>query len=318
MVTSAISAISNLAPGKKLTIHLIYRNIPKETLETLKQFFDEKFATQFKFYETPNNLAEIFHNESCPEKHISNAMFDRLFIHKLIPEINKAIYLDADIIVEKDLSKLYETNLKNNIIGAVIEPAFEYDVKKYGYNAIRLMKLDIDTHYFNSGVLLLDLAKLRKTNFIDKCSKYFNKHIKNIIWPDQDVLNGVLGHKTHFLSPEFNSEVYENNIMANEYQNYFDFYGKSLPYSEQDIQIATYAPTILHFVGPNKPWIHPGKYYIHKEKYWKYYNMSPWKNKDSMLVEKKLINTSLQLNHQKITDKPILFQKTFDNYKLKL
>lgn len=288
MVVSAISAISNLAADKHMHLHLIYRDISKNSLEMLEQFFDEKFNVKFSYYSIPKNLTKIFNNKHCPEAHISNAMFDRLFIHEIITGIDKTLYLDADTVVIGDLSKLYEINLHANYIGAVVEPAFEYDIKQVGYNAIRLMKIDINTHYFNSGILLMNLNKLRKINFIKKCKKYFNKNQKEIIWPDQDILNGILGSHTYFIPPKFNAEIYEGRVMSIDYHDYFDFYGKTLPYSEQEIHEAINFPAILHFVGSNKPWIHPGKYSLCKEKYWKYYNLSPWGNNDSFLIEKKL------------------------------
>ena len=68
-------------------------------------------------------------------------------------------------------------------------------------------------------------------------------------------------------------------------------------YEFETIQEAIDNPTIIHFVGAYKPWIHPGKYFLHKEKYWKYFNLSPWANKDSNLVWKRLQETKKGLNN---------------------
>jgi len=301
MVVSAISAIKNLAAGKKISLYLLYRDVPEADLKMLKQFFRTKFNVEFVYRAVPAHLANIFNNDCCPEKHISNAMFDRLFIHKLIPEIDCAIYLDADTVVTGDLNELYEIDLQGKCLGAMIEVPFEYDIKTVGYNAIRLLKLDIDTFYFNSGVLLLDLKKLRKINFIQKCQEYFNKYQENIIWPDQDILNGVLGKHTHFILPKFNAEVYDGAMAAADYRDFFDFYGKTLPYTKHEIYAAINVPVVLHFLGRAKPWIHPGKYSLHKEKYWQYYNLSPWQDRNSMLVEKKLTLAVLNRKPQAYT-----------------
>ncbi|MGD9153549.1 MAG: glycosyltransferase family 8 protein [Gammaproteobacteria bacterium] len=290
MVASAISAIRNLNSKCQAHIHLLYRNIELSALIELQDFFWKKFQAKFDFYAVPKKLAKKFNNKKCPQKYISDAMFDRLFIHKLIPKLNKTIYIDADTIVTGDLSELYYTDLNDNYIGAVIEPPFEFDEKTHGYDAIRHMKLDIDTFYFNSGVLLMDLNKLRKINFIKKCQNYFNKYINNIVWPDQDILNGVLGEKTLFIAPKFNSSVYDNIMTSQDYYEYLEFYGKSLCYSDDEVQTSINQPVILHYVGAYKPWIHPGKYSLHKDQYWKYYNMSPWKTKDSTTIEKILLN----------------------------
>lgn len=288
MVTSAISAMENLSAGRKISLYLIYRDIPAETIDMGVEFFHERYGMKLNTVKLPADKSRIFTSEICPEKHISDAMFDRLFIHEIVPEIDKAIYLDADTIVNGDLSELYDIDLGTSSLGAVIEPGFDYKIEEYGYTATRLAHLDIESHYFNSGVLLLNLPKLRQIDLVKRCQETYVKYKNHLIWLDQDMLNILFGAETCYLPPKFNSEVFDNASFSAEFRNYFNFYGKTAPYSDEAIQQAIDNPAVIHYVGPYKPWIHPGEYYIHKEKYWKYFNLSPWRNEDSLLVEKKL------------------------------
>jgi lipopolysaccharide biosynthesis glycosyltransferase len=288
MVISAISVIENLASDFQVSLYLIYRDLSQSVINMVVNFFEQRFATKLLCYQMPADKARIFTNERCPEKHISDAMFDRLFIHEIITDIDRAIYLDADTIVNGDLNELYAIDIGKSILGGVIEPGFDYKIEQYGYTATRLANLDIESHYFNSGVLLLNLVNFRHLDLIKLCQEAYVKYNNYLMWPEQDILNILFGTRTYFLPPKFNSEVYDNAAFAHEFYNYFNFYGKTVPYDTTEIQQAISNPTVIHFVGPHKPWIHPGDYFLHKEKYWKYYNLSPWCNEDSLLVEEKL------------------------------
>jgi lipopolysaccharide biosynthesis glycosyltransferase len=113
-------------------------------------------------------------------------MYSRFLIPLLKSEIDKAIYLDSDLIVLKDIKKLYSIDLENKPIGAV--PHF----LKYKKNP-----------YFNSGVLLIDCKKWRQERYIDKLLE-LGKNYKNGAFPDQDILNDCFKNNYKILDNQFN------------------------------------------------------------------------------------------------------------------
>lgn len=216
-----------------------------------------------------NGILKIYEKESYIEifeiikklktgLHFRYTMYFRLILDIiLIENIDKIIYLDPDIIINDDIKNLYEINLKNNYLGAIIED--------YSDESKKRLKLK-NKNYYNSGILLINL-KLWRENFIGiKILEFIKKlDFENIIYPDQDIINLF-----------FNSnEILEINPLWNVHNEYL----KSKNYNVDEFKI-------IHFTGNIKPWhyrcLHPYKNY-----YFKYLSISEYKNfkfKDKNLV----------------------------------
>lgn len=165
-------------------------------------------------------------------EHISLAACYRYFIPLLDFAYDKAIYIDCDIIVRGDISELFDIDLGGNYLGAVDDFVKSSYYKKFGLS-----------RYFNSGVLLLNIGKMRED---DIASKFVQKTIElqsSIKYLDQDVMNVVCAGKVLFLPAKWGalSTLYRKNVRS-------QFVG------ENDVRNAVYNPQIVHFTGPDKPW----------------------------------------------------------------
>lgn len=78
---------------------------------------------------------------------------------KFLPEnVNRILYLDCDAIVRHNLNKLWSTTLdETEVIAAGIKPTVAQKTRSR-------LNLPQDCYYYNSGVLLVDLAKWRATS----------------------------------------------------------------------------------------------------------------------------------------------------------
>ena len=169
---------------------------------------------------------------------------------ELEKKINKVIYLDSDILVLDDISKLWETNLFNKTLGAVKDPAFNR------YNSLNLRR---EKGYFNSGVLLIDSLSWRTKNYSQKILEYINKYPEKLVLPDQDALNVIL--KDDWLPINQAWNVFNGLFMEN--PNKLGITNKQLNY------ICNH-PKIYHFVGKIKPW--NKKYALPAFNYKQYYS----------------------------------------------
>ena len=167
--------------------------------------------------------------------HYSREMYYRIIIANMFPEIDKAVYLDCDIVLQKDVGELYNIYIENYVIGAVINPVV--NSKDY------IEKLGIDyKKYFNSGVLLINLKKFRDDAIMEQCVSLASK-LNNLKFPDQDILNIVLNGKVKFLDVSWN------------YQWLFNTLNIELPeYCRDEYEKAAHKPNIIHFSGSKKPW----------------------------------------------------------------
>lgn len=128
----------------------------------------------------------------------------RTFIPRLFPQYDKAIYIDADTILTGDIGELYDIDLDDKVMAARVDPKVAAVPEFVGYveNA-----LDIPAkEYVNSGVLLMDLRKLRKLHYITKMTDLMKEFDASLVAPDQDYLNVILRGKIEFLNPVWNAE----------------------------------------------------------------------------------------------------------------
>lgn len=121
--------------------------------------------------------------------HIHKAAYLRLLIAKLLPlAVAKALYFDTDLVVKDDVAKLWDFPLDGHPIGAV---------KDFGIMASSRMRrqkaeslgLPLGAPYFNSGVMIMDLAAFRKEGYGEKVLQCVTSHAYR--HHDQDGLNKV-------------------------------------------------------------------------------------------------------------------------------
>ncbi len=116
-------------------------------------------------------------------------IYYRLFIPIMFPEYDKAIYIDSDVVLAGDISELYNIDLGDNLIGACPD----FSVQKinafveYIENVVGVKKAE----YINSGVLLMNLKRLREVNLDTRFLELLNRYHFDTIAPDQDYLNAM-------------------------------------------------------------------------------------------------------------------------------
>lgn len=90
----------------------------------------------------------------------------------LIPQIpDKILYLDIDMMIAKDISELYNTDISEYEYAAVRE--------KYGSKIIR-------PDYINAGMLLLNMKKIKETGLLEKARNLIKK--RKLLFADQDAI----------------------------------------------------------------------------------------------------------------------------------
>lgn len=123
----------------------------------------------------------------------SKMSYIRCYFTKLL-KCDKIIYVDTDTLITDSIQELWEMNLGNNVIAGVHE---------YGDWDNHLGIVGVNDTYINSGVLLMDLKKIRKEKLDDKMIDLLNNNRYD--YPDQDVINIVCKDKIKLISNTYNS-----------------------------------------------------------------------------------------------------------------
>lgn len=245
----------------------------------------EKLANQYK-QEINIILVDNIALKNCPIRigdHVSIAAYYRLLAPILLPDsVDKVLYLDCDMIINKSLNDLYNINVENYALGAVLDEDFQnqdkYDRLQYDY----------EKGYFNSGMLLMNLDYWRKNNVMVRCLDYIDKNSDKILFHDQDTLNVVLQDEKKLLSITYN---FQTGFVYTRYN-----FSKEL--FSQICKTIKNIPVILHYTGPGKVWA-VGSKHPYVEYYLYYRSISLWK--DFPLIDNRsLKDRLLQLRNELI------------------
>lgn len=163
------------------------------------------------------------------------SIFYRIFIAALYPNYKKAIYLDCDITVVGDISKMYEIELGENIFGVVVDDVIA-SVPEFRVYAREGVGVD-DKKYFNSGVLLMNLDKYREEKIKEKFVYYLVKYNFETAAPDQDYLNALCKGKVKYLERGWDrmstDEDYDGELYIIHYNNFRKpWYYDDVPYQK--------------------------------------------------------------------------------------
>jgi len=166
------------------------------------------------------------------------ATWYRIFLPELL-QTQRVLFLDSDTIAVDSLAPLWRTDLGDNYLGAVTNVWQWNDVG-------REVRLGLpEGSYFNAGVLLMNLERMRADGCSAALLEYGARHAAELSFRDQDALNVVLGGRRLPLHPRWNCM---NSILL--FASSVDVFGAEV------VAEARRSPAIRHFEGPsvNKPW----------------------------------------------------------------
>lgn len=221
------------------------------------------------------NIQEITDKYNCRIKHIiiSDELFVTLavthpyypkgtYYRLLIPELidtKKILYLDSDIIVNGSIKELYEQDLEDYYVCAIEDPGFDRHDQ---------LKMNKNSKYFNSGMMLINLALWKKSGLQKKVIDFIEKNPQSIWFPDQCGLNSVIDGKWKKVPLKYNQQ---SSIFTPSFEEKFDCFNKS------ELEEAKNNPVIIHYTGGSKPW-HSKNKHPYKYLYWKYLKMTRYKH----------------------------------------
>lgn len=237
--------LDNLSSDYDVAFHIIDDHITSESKEKLEKSISNHTAT-IDYLEVDSELyANVMESD-----HITQTAYYRISLPDLLEDkhYEKVLYIDSDVLVLDDVSKLYETDIGDKVVGAVIDPG----------QAVVHPRLGIETedYYFNSGLLLMNLTNWRKAKITEKTLTFLEEQTDKIIYHDQDALNGTLYEKWYALHPKWNAQT---SLVFERHQPPNDYYAKT--YKE-----AVNQPSIVHFTGHDKPW-NSDEYHPYTKKY---------------------------------------------------
>lgn len=268
---SLVSLYENSRDMDDIIVYVLDSGITKENKEKLNSL-PEKYGRSQITWIPAQDISKVLSMEVAVDRG-SLSQYARLFVSSDLPEnLDRVLYLDCDIVINKSIRELWNLNLQGKTIGALKDAFSPYYRANIGLESNDVM--------FNSGVMLIDLKRWKEQKVEERLLKFIGERNGNIQQGDQGALNAVLSKDTFCFEPRFNSVTIFYDF------NYQEMLVYRKPpqgyYTEGEIQKATNDPSIIHFTTSflsKRPWI-VGCQHRYVDVWLKFKEMSPWKDKE--------------------------------------
>ncbi len=247
---SAVSILKNADVNDNITFYILDGGLTEkdkndiEILKNIKYFNIEYLEVNEKDFKDCPMLKEK--SDEHKDYHVTIPTYFRFKLPELLPQLDKVLYLDCDVIVRSSLGELYSTSLKDKAVAMVEDVESKKESKR----------LDLK-YYYNAGVMLINLDYWRKNDVTASLFAYAKEYNNKILWQDQDVINVVLEGKIKPLKLKWNYQYF--------------LYDKI---KENDLTDCL----ILHLAGRFKPWLIPFEHFIY-DYYYSYLYLTPFAKK---------------------------------------
>ena len=259
-ITMLTSARYNKSPERSYIIHVLGNNLSAFSKRKLGELERPDFS--LRFYACSSE--QYKHCYISPTSYYNHSCMIKCGLVELLPQLDKVLFLDGDILVMGDLGELYDTDLGNNILASM---------RELGAEKRELHKIIGTTHYFNAGVMLLNLKQMREEHLGERLIQTQLQAPDTWHFADQDPFNVVCDGRTLYLHPRWNflSTLYmhdKDTYTIDEFNAFYHTTYANYTEIEED--------AVIHHFAWLKPW--KNKNMRHAALWQKYHDISPMGN----------------------------------------
>lgn len=232
------SLIDHWAGAKPLRIYVIVHEVCDDYRERLKQFCSEEVHLELIDSDWNSENLSCYYDKGS---YVTATSMLKFCIPRLLPQDDKILYLDGDILVQKDLSPLTEYDISDYYVGAIEDLAAVKSIKLHDIVGVK--------RYFNSGILLLNAKRFRDEG-LEKTMFEIGQEHPEYMCRDQSVFNKGFQEQVLWLSPEWNMMIF--NLRHANYSMILinTFYGTEY----RDISEMEHKAALIHLTNKYKPW----------------------------------------------------------------
>lgn len=237
---TAASLLESAAEGVHFHIYCICTKEAAHIEEPLRRIVAARDGESVLTVKTAVNL----YGDAYEVRGISAGTYLRLMLHRLLPEVDRILYADVDILFRDDLLSLWQTDMEDCVLAAVKGAVNLSD--KWEWNSDRSYWKYLDGmrgKYINAGVTLLNLERIRSENLEEQWNRWAKE---KLYYQDQDILNITCGGAIRYLPPKYNRLAY---MEAKDY----DRFVREGIFTDRECAEALEHPAVIHYAG-DKPW----------------------------------------------------------------
>lgn len=293
VVPTYVAAYSMLKNSKNNFFFDIYIMIPDSMTEHGKKILSELEKDYNNCKVNFLNMKNAFQNVEMQISYITPATYYRLLLPELLPQYEKCLYLDSDIIVADNIESIYETQKSDAYLTGVIagNPALSSLEGEARVEHSKRLGIDTIDTYVNAGVLVFNLDLMRKHDLV---KKFMERVPLKYPYQDQDILNSICYGNIQFANRRYNVCPL-NGLKPNAK---IDLKKDEI----ETINLAYQKPAIVHYAQPQKPWL--SRSFPMASYWWKYYDDIDAKfredNLDEFIRKNKKNAIKVRIKHSKV------------------
>ena len=267
------SIINNKKYDNIYNIYILTDKLSEDNLLKLNRFNRDDIRIIITFFDS-NNYESLHKYDKYAPTHVTLAALQKFEIPKLFPALDKVLYLDGDIIIKREIETLFDTEIENFYAGVILDSGRLYYTRE---------NTSYIKDYFNSGVMLLNLKKMREDNISEMLFEEKSKQT-DFTLVDQDVFNIVFKDKIKLLDIKYN--FLGLNLFREKNKFSISAINKLYNTSYKDFKDLEKNAVIIHFASKEKPWLYMNTRY--SSLWLSVYKKSPFYDKKNILQNKKI------------------------------
>ena len=194
------SLIDNSSKDYYYSVKVLHTNVSEENRNKIYKYKRENVDVEFVDL---NYYIERVKDKLYTRDYYTKSTYFRLFVPDLYPQYSKALYLDSDITIVGDIAELYNTEMGNNLVAGIPDGAVQ-TIDTFKEYVEKFVGVRDYNEYFNAGILLMNLAELRKFKFQEKFL-YLLEKVKYTVAQDQDYLNRLCKGRVKIVDKVWNA-----------------------------------------------------------------------------------------------------------------
>ena len=220
--------------AENIRVWILHRGIPQLALESLAVF-----CGHIEIELAPRMVDQaLFAHARSSERYPPEVYYRRLAPHVIDADIDRALYLDPDILIINPLTPLFDI-----VLGDCVFAAASHTDAVHPATALNNVRLNTNELYFNTGVILMDMRRAKALIDPDEIFAFAMEHERKLLFPDQDIFNALYGERTLPVPDQvwnYDARKYPDNIIRTGGEATLDWVMNNT--------------AILHFCGRDKPW----------------------------------------------------------------
>lgn len=233
------SLIDHADKNKDYTITLLVQDISDEHKKSLEDMSTDN--VHVNIFHIDDEMVKPIHNGEenyLRGQFFTMSIFYRLFIPELFPQYDKAVYLDADTIINTDIAEMYNIDLQDNMFASCPDLSIRFMPLLQEYIK-KCQGIFPPEKYINNGVILFNMKEFRDKKFVDKFYYLMSKYHFDNVDPDQAYMNEICEDKIFHLEKEWDAMPNENmDEIPNPKIVHYNLFFK--PWHFKDVQYGDY------------------------------------------------------------------------------